>query len=336
MRGKTLITGGSGFIGTNLIAAMTADGEDLLSLDKAPALCPGHERYRRPCDIMDADVLCEAMRAYAPDRVVHLAARTDLEESEGLAAYRENIQGTTNVLNAIRATPNVKRAVITSSSLASRPGYMPKSDRDYRPHTRYGESKAVSEELTRAAQLPCTWFILRPTTIWGPWLIRHRDEVFKTMRRGLYLHPGGAPVMRAWGYVGNSVHQIRRLLELPHEMVHERVFYIADERRDIADWADVVSRRLRGRDARRVPRGLLRALAFGGDLVKALGGPEILTSARYRNMTEDFPVPIERTLELVGPLPFSLEEGVAATLAWLEAQPADDQPARQKLLRPVA
>jgi len=205
MPGKTLITGGSGFIGTNLVAAMVAEGEDLLSLDKAPALCPGHERYRRPCDIMDADVLCEAMRAYAPDRVMHLAARTDLEESEGLAAYRENIQGTTNVLNAIRATPSVKRAVITSSSLASRPGYIPESDRDYRPHTRYGESKAVSEELTRAAQLPCTWFILRPTTIWGPWLMRHRDEVFKTMRRGLYLHPGGAPVMRAWGYVGNSV-----------------------------------------------------------------------------------------------------------------------------------
>jgi hypothetical protein len=30
-----------------------------------------------------------------------------------------------------------------------------------------------------------------------------------------------------------------------------------------------------------------------------------------------------------------MEEGVAATLAWLEAQPSDDQPAREKLLRPV-
>ena len=44
MAGKTLITGASGFIGTNLVAAMVAAGEALLSLDKAPALCPGHER----------------------------------------------------------------------------------------------------------------------------------------------------------------------------------------------------------------------------------------------------------------------------------------------------
>jgi hypothetical protein len=38
---------------------------------------------------------------------------------------------------------------------------------------------------------------------------------------------------------------------------------------------------------------------------------------RHRSMTEDYETPMEPTFALLDPLPFSLAEGIAATMAWL-------------------
>jgi len=126
---------------------MVAEGEDLLSLDK-PALCSGHERYHRPCDVMDGAGVRQAMRAYAPNRVTQLVARTDLEEREGLRGYPGNIQGTTNVLNAIRAKRSVERAAIASSSLG-------------RGHSSWSGRRAVPMEEGVAATL--AWLEAQPS-----------------------------------------------------------------------------------------------------------------------------------------------------------------------------
>jgi nucleoside-diphosphate-sugar epimerase len=314
---RLLVTGGSGFIGTNLMAQLRHADVPRLNLDIAPPLCPAHQPDWQRCDILDREALQAAFRSFAPTHVVHLAARTDCDEKATLDDYRANTTGTQHVLEAIAATSSVARVVITSTQFVCSPGVLPRYDEDFSPFTVYGSSKVITEQLTRQANLPCTWTIVRPTTIWGPWLLRHCRQVFRVMRRGLYLHPGWQPCIRSWGYVGNVVYQFLSLLELPREPVHGRVFYLGDPPINLRDWVNAVSRRLVGREVRTVPRGIVWLLALAGEVAQRIGLPSPLTLSRYRSMTRDYAMPMDATLRVLGPAPYSMEAGIEEVLRWL-------------------
>src|SRR5438067_6624986 len=103
-----------------------------------------------------------------PEAVVHLAARTDLDQKRDLAGYAANIEGVGNLVAALRGTPSVRRAIYTSSQLVCKVGYVPMSDDDYRPNTKYGESKVWTEKIVRREDGGgVEWCLVRPTTVWG-------------------------------------------------------------------------------------------------------------------------------------------------------------------------
>lgn len=71
--------------------------------------------------------------------------------------------GSTSSVSAVQRVPGVQRLVLTSTQFVGRPGYEPANDRDYAPHTLYGESKVRSEEAIRQADLDVECSIVRPT-----------------------------------------------------------------------------------------------------------------------------------------------------------------------------
>lgn len=324
---RWFITGGSGFIGTNLVAHALARGDTVLNIDLAPPLDRAQTACWRAGDILEAGPLIDQVRAFQPDVIVHLAARTDCDEHTTVdAGYRANTDGVRNILEAIRAAPDTARTIITSSQYVCGPGYLPQRDDDYAPHTVYGQSKVITEQLTRRAGLRGCWTLIRPTNIWGPWHLRYRREAWRVIARGLYLHPAGAPVVRAYGYVGNIVHYVQRILDAPRVQVDGRTLYLSDPPGDIYTWASAFSVALRGRPARKVPRWVLRGVALAGDGL-ALGGLRFpLTTSRYRNMTGSYLVPVQATYDLLGPPPVSLEAGVRETVRWLTEHPLEGAP----------
>ncbi len=196
--------------------------------------------------------------------------------------------------------PSVERVIITSSQFVCAPGRLPENDTDYFPETVYGQSKVVTEKLTREANLPCCWTIIRPTNIWGPWHMRYRREFWRVVERGLYVHPGREPVIRCYGYVKNVAHQIRKIFEADVDLVRGQTFYLGDRPTNLYDWTNGFSRALRGRDVLVVPRPLMRTLALLGDIPSSLMGKSFLiNSSRFRSMTTDYQTPMERTFELV-------------------------------------
>ena len=316
---KILITGASGFIGTNAVEVFASRGDTVCNLDPQPPLNPAHREFWKKADILDPAALNAALAEFSPEAVIHLAARADCDENTTVEeGYRLNTDGTRNVLAAIRATPSIRRAIITSSQFVCGPGYQPKDDEDFHPATVYGQSKVITEQLTRAAALPCTWTIVRPTNIWGPWHLRYQREFWRVVAKGWYVHPGGAPVVRCYGYVGNVVRQMRKILELPPERVSGEVFYLGDRPGDIAEWVNAFSLALRGKKVRVVPRPVLATAGRIGDVIsRVIGRPFYINTSRFRSMTSDYLVNMDKTFEVLGPPPVSLEEGVAETVAWL-------------------
>jgi nucleoside-diphosphate-sugar epimerase len=323
---RILITGGSGFIGTNAIEALSNDADAILNYSVHPPLNPDQAPYWHAGNILDPGVTTAVFREFQPDRVLHLAARAECDENTTVEeGYRANTEGTRNVLAAIRATPSVQRAIITSSQFVCAPGRLPKTDTDYFPETVYGESKVVTEQLTREADLPCCWTIIRPTNIWGPWHMRYRREFWRVVERGLYVHPGRQPVIRCYGYVKNVFHQMRRIFAADVGLVRGKTLYVGDRPINLLDWTDGFSRALTGRKARVVPRPLMRALALAGDIPTTLTAkPFLINSSRYRSMITNYETPMEPTFELLGENPYSLEAGIAETVRWLGSHKGSD------------
>ncbi len=320
---KLLVTGGSGFIGTNLIKFFAGRGAQIRDLSSDPPLDERNRECWRRCDIMDAAALQHEFADFAPDQVIHLAARTDCREDTTVEeSYQVNTTGTRNVLEAVKATPSISRVIITSSQFVCGPGYLPKADDDYHPVTVYGQSKVLTEKLTRAANLACCWTLVRPTNVWGPWHMRYRREAWRVIARGIYAHPAGKPVIRCYAYVGNVVRQMHRILELPAGQVNGRVFYLGDPPGDIHDWVNGFSQALTGRPARKVPRALLATAGLVGDVITSLQGkPFYITSSRFRSMTTDYRVPMEPTYQVLGQPEIPLHAGIQETVEWLRSAP---------------
>jgi len=314
---RILVTGGSGFIGTNLVAHFLETNVSFRNLDRAEPKLESHRPHWIRCDILEPRRLVEELAQYQPTCVIHLAARTDVE-GKSLDDYHANTAGTANVLQAVRNTRSVERLVITSTQYVNQYNGCPKHDEDYAPHTVYGQSKVITEQLTRQANLRCVWTIVRPTNIWGPWHPRYPFEFWRTLASGLYLHPGTVSVFRAYGYVGNVVYQLMRILDAPQEKVHGRVYYLGDPPIDLFEWVNGFSLSQTDRRVRVAPRKLVAALAIVGDLLKLVSIRFPITSSRFKNMITENGAPMGPTFELCGTGPYALEQGIRATTDWMK------------------
>ena len=317
---RLAVTGGSGFIGANAVAAAAARRVAVLNLDsRAPGAAPG---LWRAVDITDAGSLAAALRGFEPTHLLHLAAKTGVDIADR-SAFAANVEGTERVLRAAGELRSLRRAMFVSSLLVCRNGYVPRHDTDYCPPNAYGESKVAAERRVRKTDWPFEWIIARPTSIWGPGFAHSYRHFFRLIDRGLYVHPSRSPAHKPHSYVGNTVWMmLRLLLDAPAEAVAKRTFYLADwPETSIREWADAVQRALGARAIRTAPVWLLRVAAAAGDALalSRLATPP-LTSFRLRNMLTGGRYPIAETAKRVGELPYTLEDGARATVAWMRAQ----------------
>ena len=140
--------------------------------------------------------------------------------------------------------------------------------------------------------------------------------------RGLFFQPGSDPIVKPLGYVGNTVHMMQKLLFSENKQVDGSTYYLADyPESSIRQWADLIRKNLGKGKTLDLPISLMQLVAKAGDLLKTLGWSDPpLTSFRLKNMLTGAHYPIEKTKEVVGGLPFNLEEGVRQTLIWMKQQ----------------
>ena len=319
---KIILTGASGFIGTNLMSTLIDANHELLNLDISQASNQEHEPYRVNIDIMDGEALSKSVTDFQPDVFIHLAARTDCDENTTVeAGYQANVEGVENVLEAVKNCPAIARLIMTSTQYVCGPGRLPEHDEDYYPHTVYGQSKVKTEKLTREANLECDWVIVRPVNIWGPYHERYSREFWKIADKGLYLHPGVPSPTRTYGYVENVVWQIIQIVKADRATVDKQVFYVGDRPINIEKWVMGVCVGFRGKKPRVIPMWMMRLMGKVGDLIsKFTGKPFYITSSRLRSMTEDYDAPMDKTFDVFGAPPHTLEQGINETVEWYRSK----------------
>jgi GlcNAc-P-P-Und epimerase len=316
---RVLVTGGSGFIGTHLVTDLLRHGHQVISVDRVPAREVSNVT-QRSVDLLDRAALIATFRETKPDAVVHLAARTDLDERRNLAGYAANIEGVENLVAAVRAVPEIRRTLVTSSQLVCRVGYVPRTDDDYQPDTLYGASKVRTERIIRAEHIGnVEWCIVRPTTVWGPGMRDHYLRFFRMIEDGRYFHIGRRPLYKSYGYVGNVVYQYRQLLMAAAPDISGRTLYLADyEPLALRRWADEIQRQMGAPPIRSVPERIARVGAMIGDGLNRLGWRSFpFNSFLLRNILTEYVFDLAPTAAICGALPYSMDEGVAALVSSL-------------------
>ncbi len=153
---RTLVTGGSGFIGSNLVDALIERGDEVTVLDDLStgrrenlegAIAAGAELVET--DVRDAEAVSDVVGRVTPEVIFHLAAQIDVRKSaaDPAADSRINVEGTINVLEAARGA-GVRRVVNTSTggAIYGEGKIIPApEDHPVAPEAPYGLSKFCAE-----------------------------------------------------------------------------------------------------------------------------------------------------------------------------------------------
>jgi len=212
---KVLVTGGAGFIGSTIVDALRARGDDVVVVDDISTgdranLAPPIDL--RVADVSDAKALRDTLRGARFDTVVHCASRTKVVESmDKPDLYRRVIvEGTRNVVRAAEdAGARILVNISTGGAIYGETKACANEAVPTDPASNYGKFKAEAERVVAAAKAPN--ITLRLANVYGP---RQRQDLeggviaifVGRWRRGEKLVVfGDGTAQRDYMYVGDVV-----------------------------------------------------------------------------------------------------------------------------------
>jgi UDP-glucose 4-epimerase len=155
---RCLVTGGAGFIGSNLVDSLLARGDEVTVVDDLstgrkvnlePALSAGAELVE--IDIRDGGALSRLAGEKRPEAIFHLAAQIDVRKSLADPCFDAgiNVGGTANVLEAARAAGARRLVSISTGGAIYGEGEGQRlplpEDAPIAPLSAYGQSKFAAE-----------------------------------------------------------------------------------------------------------------------------------------------------------------------------------------------
>ncbi len=319
LEGKALITGASGFIGSNLRTALLAAGVDVVAIRRPTSPVP-QEGRSVVADYADVEALTALVGEEKPDWVFHVAGATKGVTYEDF--QRANVMPTKNLLAALQAAhPGLKRFVLVSSLACygpSAPGRPLRESDPRRPIEFYGKSKLEAEHVLEAVGDALPWTIIRPSGVYGP---GDGDyfTVFKEVTSGRNTFFGNRERWFSAVYVDDCVNAI--VDAATSDATVGKGYFICDGRPVTWGQFQHAIMEANGKKARmlNLPEFLVGVAAFGGELAtkldgkprlfnkqKAIMGAQSAWTCRHDAAADDFGY--HPTVQM--------EEGVSRALRW--------------------
>jgi nucleoside-diphosphate-sugar epimerase len=313
---KILVTGGSGFIGTVLVADLLAEGHSVLIYDKQrsgkyPDLCI-------QADIRDRRKLSESMQGI--DAVYHLAAE-HRDDVRPVSLYHDvNVGGAENLVYGLEKY-DIKMVVYTSTAAVYGLGSGARSEESQvLPFNDYGRSKHESEVLLGE------WvdkgdsrslFIVRPTVIFGEGNRGNFYNLLNQIAAGKFVMVGKGKNKKSMGYVCN-ISQFLVLL-LSNTLGSGRHIYNYADKPDltIEELINTVFAAL-GKEHKNILRlpysvGLLGGYIFDF-LARITGRSFPISSIRIKKFCADTVMDAEKVKQIGFRAPYSLTDAINKTI----------------------
>ncbi len=149
---RVLVCGGAGYIGSNMVATLAADGHQPVVFDN---LGKGHRSAIKNAetvigDLCDHDLLVDTLKQSRIEAVMHFAALSEAGESvvEPLRYYHNNVSNTCNLLSAMETAGVDKFVFSSTAAVYGKPAKVPiTEDTPKAPINPYGQSKLDVERM---------------------------------------------------------------------------------------------------------------------------------------------------------------------------------------------
>jgi UDP-glucose 4-epimerase len=223
--GKTVVTGGCGFIGAHLCAHLMQRGEDIVVVDDLSVGSRGNLGALgvgavdvQTVDVRDVESLARLLRKSRPEKVIHLAAVhfIPLCESDPVNAIRTNVEGTQALLQACTAAGSVHSVVLASSGAVYRPDTAAlRETHALGPTDIYGHTKQWAEQLAQLfhSRTGIAVGIARLFNTFGPGETNPHfiPSVILQLKQGNTVRVGTLSTRRDYVYVSDVASAIARL-----------------------------------------------------------------------------------------------------------------------------
>ncbi len=305
---KILVTGATGFIGTNLLPYLRQHipGVDFLCLTRKKTAKPGELVWEELAQRHFDDV----------DGVIHLAGlahdtKNTLDDS---AYYKVNYE-LTKLLYDYYLKSNARKFIYVSSVKAAADSVDGVLSEDVHPTpvTAYGKSKLQAEEYIRQLSLGVnhkSFYILRPSMVHGPGNKGNLNLLYKFAAKGLPYPLGAFNNNRSFLSVENFCYVCYQLLTRD---IQSGVYNLADdEPMSVKELFGVIAKAI-GRKAPvlNIPKPLVAAIAGIGTTLKLP-----LNTERLHKLTENYVVSNAKIKAALGvdKFPVSVREGIERTI----------------------
>lgn len=301
---KIAITGGAGFIGKRLGAALAKDGHQVVNIDIA---------QETPVDITDRQALIHAVSGC--DGIYHLAALHSDDIFPRSLYYDVNGKGTKNVIDAAEAN-GIKSIIFTSTfAVYGLNTGMPEESSAPRPFNDYGKSKLEAEthlKLWAGKGGGRNLTIIRPVVVFGEGNRGNIHVFIKQIAAGRFIKIGSGRNKKSMAYVENVAGFLKHCLTPQPEGV--RIYNYADKPdMDMNTLLDIVYRKLgMQQPSFSLPYslGLGAGYAFDG-LARITGRKFPISSVRIQKFCADTTCAAQAYKETGFTPRFTLEEGLA-------------------------
>ena len=290
---KISITGGSGFVGTNLQKILNTSYEvNSISVRYAP-----NQRFDIKSNV-----------------IIHLAGKAhDLKKvSQPQDYYEANYELTKQLFDAfLNSEASVFIFMSTVKAVADTVNEILTEDTIPKPKTHYGIAKQQAEEYILDHELPegKRVYILRPCMIHGPGNKGNLNLLYQLVAKGLPWPLGAFENQRSFLSIENLCFVIKELLE--NQSIASGVYQVADnEALSTNELLQLLGKSLEKKSTIwKMPSSLIKGIAKLGDTFHLP-----LNSERLQKLTEDYVVSNEKIVSAIGKsLPVSSKHGLMMT-----------------------
>ena len=328
-----LLTGGSGFIGSNLASRLVSRGHQVRALVRKTSVRRDLEKAGATFavgDLNTGDGIADALDGI--DVVLHLAGVTKaLSEDE---YFRCNGEGTRRLAEALSRRERPARLVYCSSLAASGPttaGRPRREEDDPRPISVYGRSKLAGELAVKQYADKVPTVIVRPPIVYGPADKEFLPSVLPMARFGIYLKSGLGPKRYSLVHVDDLCEALYAAAlkgkTLKAGVPGEGIYFVNDGR-DEHSWEEICAEVGRHMGATRnvvipLPNAVSFVAGYGSELLSRVRGKvPILNRDKAAELSQEaWTCSVERARQDLGYVPtMPLEREMPATLEWFRKE----------------
>jgi len=233
-KNNILITGGSGFIGTNLVNYLLAKNYNIINLDKNSyastpenfKIIKNKKKYKYfKVNLLDKQKIFFIVKKFKPHTIIHLAAESHVDRSinEYEIFIKNNILGTFNLLNIAQKVCDYKKKNIklihisTDEVYGSNTGQPSKETSPYKPRSPYAASKASSDHIAMSFWHTYNFpiIILNLCNNYGPYQFTEKfipTIVFNFINKKKIPVYGNGKNIREWIYVEDCCRAIEKII----------------------------------------------------------------------------------------------------------------------------